>query len=65
MTVTSAVVVIGAPGSGKSTIGPRLAERLALPFGDADAVIEERGPTDHRHLRRGRRAGVPRPGGAA
>ena len=42
MTVTSAVVVMGAPGSGKSTIGPRLAEQLALPFVDADAVIEQR-----------------------
>ncbi len=42
MTVTAAVVVMGAPGSGKSTIGPRLAEQLALPFVDTDAVIEQR-----------------------
>ncbi len=42
MTVTAAVVVMGAPGSGKSTIGPRLAEHLALPFVDADAMIEQR-----------------------
>lgn len=30
------VLVMGVTGSGKSTIGKRLAERLALPFYDAD-----------------------------
>lgn len=36
------LVLIGAPGSGKSTIGPLLAERLGLAFCDVDARIEER-----------------------
>ena len=36
------VVLVGAPGSGKSTVGALLAERLGLPFADADAVIEQR-----------------------
>ena len=31
------LLVMGVSGSGKSTIGARLAEALALPFGDADA----------------------------
>lgn len=35
-----AVAIIGAPGSGKSTIGRLLAEALGLPFVDVDAVIE-------------------------
>lgn len=30
------------PGSGKSTVGRQLARRLALPFHDSDAVIEQR-----------------------
>ena len=33
---------MGAPGSGKSTVGPLVAERLGLPFADVDAVIEAR-----------------------
>jgi shikimate kinase len=37
-----AIVVVGAPGSGKSTVGRLLAERLELPFMDVDQVIEER-----------------------
>ncbi len=37
-----AVVIMGAPGSGKSTIGPLLAGHLGLPFVDVDAVIEQR-----------------------
>ncbi len=37
-----AVVVIGAPGSGKSTVGPLLAAALGRPFVDVDAVIEDR-----------------------
>ena len=36
------IVLVGAPGSGKSTVGPLLAERLAVPFTDVDAVIEQR-----------------------
>lgn len=36
------VVLVGAPGSGKSTVGPLLAERLGLPFVDVDEVIENR-----------------------
>ncbi|MGG5817230.1 3-dehydroquinate synthase [Falsiroseomonas sp. HW251] len=35
-----AVVLVGMPGSGKSSIGRRLAGRLGLPFADADAEIE-------------------------
>ena len=36
------IALIGAPGSGKSTLGPLLAERLGGPFVDVDAVIEQR-----------------------
>ena len=36
------VVLIGAPGSGKSTVGPALAKVLALDFIDTDQLIEER-----------------------
>ncbi|WP_308252095.1 shikimate kinase [Pseudonocardia sp. KRD291] len=36
------VVVVGPPGSGKSTIGKLLARRLGLSFADTDAVIVER-----------------------
>ena len=35
------VVVMGVAGSGKSTIGPRLAETLGLPFVDGDDVHTE------------------------
>lgn len=38
----SAVALIGAPGSGKSTVGPLLARRLQTSFVDVDAVIEDR-----------------------
>jgi shikimate kinase len=34
------IVLVGMMGSGKSSIGKRLAQRLALPFIDADAEIE-------------------------
>ena len=36
------VVLIGAPGSGKSTVGAALAKELALDFIDTDQLIEER-----------------------
>ena len=36
----SDVVIVGAPGSGKSTVGALLAERLGTTFTDVDAVIE-------------------------
>lgn len=35
------IVLVGMMGAGKTTIGRRLAETLALPFHDADAEIEE------------------------
>ena len=34
-------VLVGLPGSGKSTIGRRLAKALDLPLLDTDAAIEE------------------------
>jgi shikimate kinase len=40
--VEGPIVLIGAPGSGKSTVGALLAERLRVTFHDADAVIGER-----------------------
>ena len=40
--MSAQVVLIGAPGSGKSTVGAMLAERLGVAFHDADAVIVER-----------------------
>jgi shikimate kinase len=36
------IVLVGAPGAGKSTVGALLAERLGTEFTDADTVIEER-----------------------
>jgi len=36
------VILIGLPGSGKSTVGPLVAESLDLPFEDLDAVIIRR-----------------------
>lgn len=36
------IVIIGMPGSGKSTLGRRLAESRGLSFFDADDVLEER-----------------------
>ena len=38
----SRLVLIGAPGSGKSTVGKALAHHLNLPFVDTDALIEEK-----------------------
>ncbi len=40
--MSAPVVLVGAPGSGKSTVGALLAERLGVPFADVDAVIEQR-----------------------
>lgn len=34
------VIIIGAPGSGKSTVGPLLADRLDVSFRDTDADVE-------------------------
>jgi shikimate kinase len=36
------IVLIGAPGSGKSTVGAVLAEQLGVTFHDVDSVIVER-----------------------
>ena len=36
------LVLVGLPGSGKSTVGRQLARRLGLPFHDADHVLEQR-----------------------
>ncbi len=36
------VVLVGLPGSGKSTVGPLVAEALGLPFVDVDGVIVRR-----------------------
>lgn len=35
------IALVGMMGAGKSSIGKRLAERLSLPFVDADTAIEE------------------------
>src|ERR1700741_3090152 len=35
------IVLVGLMGAGKTTVGRRLAQRLGLPFVDADAEIEE------------------------
>lgn len=37
-----AIVLMGAPGAGKSTVGAILARRLGVDFVDVDAVIEQR-----------------------
>jgi shikimate kinase len=34
------VYLVGMPGSGKSTVGPELADRLGVPFVELDAEIE-------------------------
>ena len=36
------IVLIGLPGSGKSTVGQLLAEKLGRPFLDTDAMAEAR-----------------------
>ncbi|SDU88842.1 shikimate kinase [Microlunatus sagamiharensis] len=40
--MTARLVLVGAPGSGKSTVGALLAQRWGEPFADVDAVIEAR-----------------------
>lgn len=40
--MNSPVILVGFMGSGKSTIGRRLAERLGVEFRDLDALIEAR-----------------------
>lgn len=35
-------VLVGPPGAGKTTVGTLLAERLAVPFADTDALVEVR-----------------------
>jgi shikimate kinase len=40
--VSPAVVLVGPPGAGKSTVGALLAERLDVPFADSDDLIEAR-----------------------
>ena len=39
---TRNILIIGMPGSGKTTFGKGLAKRLQRPFLDADDVLEER-----------------------
>ena len=55
------VVLVGLPGSGKSVVGRRLAQRHGATFVDLDERIETRGrpvdPGDLRGGRRGRRSG--------
>ena len=36
------IILIGMPGSGKSTVGRQLAQRLERPFLDTDSLIEEK-----------------------
>ena len=40
--VEGSIVLVGAPGSGKTTVGRALADRLGLGFADVDAVIVDR-----------------------
>lgn len=36
------IILIGLPGSGKSTVGRQIARRRGVPFADSDHAIEER-----------------------
>ncbi|MGO4957088.1 shikimate kinase [Luteococcus sp. Sow4_B9] len=40
--VPDTIVLVGAPGAGKSTVGKRLARALGTDFVDVDALVEER-----------------------
>lgn len=40
------IILIGMPGSGKTTVGTRLADRLGRKFLDADAVLEQKAGTN-------------------
>ena len=40
--ITQPIVLVGAMGSGKSTIGKKLARKLNLQFYDSDKMLEER-----------------------
>jgi shikimate kinase len=40
--VDKPIVLVGMMGSGKSTVGRKLARKLGLPFYDSDKVIEDR-----------------------
>ena len=40
--MTPRAVLIGLPGTGKTTTGRRLATKLTLPFADSDALVETR-----------------------
>ena len=40
--MSARLVLVGAPGSGKSTVGGLLAQRWGEPFADVDTVIEAR-----------------------
>jgi shikimate kinase len=42
MSADGVIVLVGAPGSGKSTVGTLLAEQLGVAFADVDAVIVDR-----------------------
>ncbi|MBF4560933.1 shikimate kinase [Microbacterium sp. VKM Ac-2870] len=49
-----AIVLIGPMGAGKTSVGKRVAKRLALPFTDSDAVItREHGPITEIFARQG------------
>jgi shikimate kinase len=40
MRLPDKVILIGMPGSGKTTLGKQIAESLSLPFFDLDSIIE-------------------------
>lgn len=57
------VYIIGMPGSGKSSLGRRVASNLGLPFIDTDQRIEQSvGCSTSDIFRPLRRAGVPQRG---